>query len=289
MPTVSSDFSIRLDQSSRCETPAMRPASLLTYPLHSSTHPARQSSPKKQTPLKLGLVLADSYDYDLAFCIRVISPAPRAMSRQAGPSIVLSVLIVCFFAVALFQRDLPRAGAKGRRSQPRESVARTSPPAPGRTPGGLARDEASESRATVSTKTSSTTGESSAYKRVDRAASAAPAADRAPNNGRQRRSVPSVAHGLNRPGERAQQTSARATGQTPPPVSAGPQRKTVSARSGRSAFTTALESETIEDVSSRVYGTPEHGDLLWRANRDTLPQRNSPLSTGMLLRTPSIR
>ena len=52
------------------------------------------------------------------------------MSRQAGPSIVLSVLIVCFFAVALFQRDSPRTRARGVRPQTRESVARTSPPAP---------------------------------------------------------------------------------------------------------------------------------------------------------------
>ena len=57
----------------------------------------------------------------------------------------------------------------------------------------------------------------------------------------------------------------------------------------RSAFTVALPSETIEDVSGRVYGTAEVADSLWRANRDTLPQRNSPLSGGMLLRTPRIQ
>ncbi len=41
--------------------------------------------------------------------------ANTAMNRQAGPSIVLSVLIVCFFAVALFQRDPPRASPQQKR------------------------------------------------------------------------------------------------------------------------------------------------------------------------------
>jgi hypothetical protein len=211
------------------------------------------------------------------------------MSRQAGPSIVLSVLIVCFFAVALFQRDLPRSRAKGGRSQARESVARTSPPAPGRTQSGQARDEARNSQAAVPSKTSPVSGDRPIFDSALRAPSAAKALDSAPPGVRPRRSGPPVAHGSDRPGEPIRQASARAAGRTPQPVSTAPPRKTGPARNARSAFTSALESETIEDVSSRVYGTPEHADLLWRANRDTLPQRNSPLVTGMLLRTPSIR
>jgi hypothetical protein len=212
------------------------------------------------------------------------------MSRQAGPSIVLSVLIICFFAVALFQRDLPRARAKGGRSQAREPVARTSPPPPvRRTQTGQGNDLAHTSRATVPSKTPSVVEDHSIHNRVGRARSAATAPDSVPIDVRPRRSAPPVAHGSVRPGEHIRQASARTTGRTPQPVSSAPPRTTVSARNGQSAFTTALESETIEDVSSRVYGTPEHGDLLWRTNRDTLPQRNSPLSKGMLLRTPSIR
>jgi hypothetical protein len=47
--------------------------------------------------------------------------------------------------------------------------------------------------------------------------------------------------------------------------------------------------ETIADVALRVYGTSEDADALWRANRDTLPRLDSPLSAGTLLRTPSLR
>jgi hypothetical protein len=208
------------------------------------------------------------------------------MSRQAGPSIVLSVLIVCFFAVALFQHDSPRARAKGGRLPTRESVARTSPPTPGLARTGQARDQAPASRAPLPSGISSTPGDHSVHNGLTGAPSAAPYSG--PVDVPTGHSAPPVAHGLNQPGEQIRQALDRATGRTPGPVSARPPQKTSSARSRRSAFTTALESETIEDVSSRVYGTPEHGDLLWRANRDTLPQRNSPLSTGMLLRTPGI-
>ena len=240
--------------------------------------------------LKLELFPADSYDYDLAFCIRVISPTPRAMSRQAGPSIVLSVLIVCFFAVALFQRDLPRARAPDagdRRA--RESVARTFAPTPGgRTQSAKARDRKPHtSRVTVQSKMSSMPGEHSIFTSAKRVPAAA--ADSRPLDSRTGRSEQPVALGSDRPGSRVPEVSARAKGRMQQPASTGLPRKPDSARSPRSAFTTARESETIEDVSSRVYGTPEHGELLWRANRDTLPKRNSPLARGMLLRTPSVR
>jgi hypothetical protein len=42
-------------------------------------------------------------------------------------------------------------------------------------------------------------------------------------------------------------------------------------------------------VALRVYGTADETDGLWRANRDALPRRDSPLSPGTLLRTPTIR
>jgi hypothetical protein len=57
-------------------------------------------------------------------------------------------------------------------------------------------------------------------------------------------------------------------------------------RGSRSAFTVVSPGETIEDVSLRVYGTFEESDTLWRANRDALARKDSPLSPGMLLRTP---
>jgi hypothetical protein len=217
----------------------------------------------------------------------MISPAPRSMSRQAGPSIVLSVLIVCFFAVALFQRDSPRVRAKGGRSPARESVARTTPPDSGRKRTAPTKDEARIRRA-IATNGLSSKADDSTNNGVDRARSAAPSQQSAAIDARTARSESPGLLGSKQPGERATRAPARGTGRATGAGSAPPQ-KTVAARDQPSAFTTALESETIEDVSSRVYGTPDYGDMLWRANRDTLPQRNSPVSTGMLLRTPSIR
>jgi hypothetical protein len=61
------------------------------------------------------------------------------------------------------------------------------------------------------------------------------------------------------------------------------------ASSGWSAFTVVEANETITDVAVRVYGTAQETDLLWRANRDTMPRQDSALSPGTLLRTPMVR
>jgi hypothetical protein len=61
------------------------------------------------------------------------------------------------------------------------------------------------------------------------------------------------------------------------------------ARAPRAAFTVVSSAETIHDVALRVYGSTDGADSLWRANRDALPRRDSPLSTGMVLRTPNLR
>ena len=47
------------------------------------------------------------------------------------------------------------------------------------------------------------------------------------------------------------------------------------------------QGETLEDVSIRVYGSSDQVETLWRANRDLLPHRNSPLNAGAVLRTPA--
>ena len=145
----------------------------------------------------------------------------NAMSRQAGPSIVLSVLIVCFFAVTMFQRDLPCAQMNRARSFHRKPGA--APVVP----------------------------------------SALPGTRRTPSDGPARPNAKTRANGTKTP-------------------------KPAPPHAPRSAFTVTLPRETIEDVASRVYGTIDLADALWRANRDALPKRNMPLSTGMLLRTPSI-
>jgi hypothetical protein len=41
-------------------------------------------------------------------------------------------------------------------------------------------------------------------------------------------------------------------------------------------------------VSIRVYGAADQTDLLWRANRDLLPRRDSALPSGAILRTPDL-
>ncbi len=55
----------------------------------------------------------------------------------------------------------------------------------------------------------------------------------------------------------------------------------------RSAFTTTRDGESLDDVAVRVYGSADKADTLWRANRDLLPHRDSPLSAGAVLRTPA--
>jgi hypothetical protein len=54
----------------------------------------------------------------------------------------------------------------------------------------------------------------------------------------------------------------------------------------RSAFTAVKDGESLDDVAIRVYGTSDRADSLWRANRDLLPQRTSPIPAGAVLRTP---
>jgi hypothetical protein len=81
------------------------------------------------------------------------------------------------------------------------------------------------------------------------------------------------------------------------PAVQGPPPRAVSAQSTEprkprqpaQAITVVEADETIADVALRVYGTTSHADALWRANRDALPRRDSPLVPGTLLRTPTIR
>jgi hypothetical protein len=57
-------------------------------------------------------------------------------------------------------------------------------------------------------------------------------------------------------------------------------------RASRSAFTRAEEGETLRDVAVRVYGTSDAETKLWLANRDLVDGRDARLSRGTLLRTP---
>ncbi len=92
----------------------------------------------------------------------------------------------------------------------------------------------------------------------------------------------------------AGQVRANSVQQHAPPVRAA---STVSRRPARtetprqpdSEFTIVEANETIEDVALRIYGSTDPVDSLWRANRDALPQRETPLSAGAVLRTPTVR
>ena len=213
------------------------------------------------------------------------------MSRQAGPSIVLSVLIVCFFAVALFQRDLPRSRASRARRPVRDSVGRTSharPPALGRAPSSPGETGKRAIRPPARRELSSLPGGSSATDGKSRVAAGA-ADQRAGVGGKPVRDT-TRQRGSGLPPAQFQQASVRSSRlrqpSAPELVAPSMSQRMASARSPQSAFTVVEPSETIEDVSSRVYGTTLQADSLWRANRDSLPQRDSPLSAGMLLRTP---
>jgi nucleoid-associated protein YgaU len=184
------------------------------------------------------------------------------MNRQVGPSILLSVMIVCFFAVALYQRDPPRSPGGGSRSASADAIGRSDslrPRGPIRsTPG---QPETVELVHTASARRDikpQPTGMTSAASLTN--------STRLPA-----RSAPT-------PGLRSNGSGGEREGV----------REEVLRQPG-SAFTVVEADETLEDVARRVYGSGTHVDSLWRANRDALSGKDAPLTEGMVLRTPVIR
>jgi len=207
------------------------------------------------------------------------------MNRQIIPSMILSVLIVCFFSIVLYERDQP--GALARPSGGDAAPAATSTAASKGPDSSKVVDEGPprEIKGLVKTGTPSASpadqrAPSSPAAVVEKAepvrvaeAPAAPAVT-APNGPG---SVPSqVATRSADPVNRAKEKPAsHAAGSAP------------ASTAHRSAFTTVKDGETLEDVTVRIYGSSDQLDLLWRANRDLLPRRDSPLSAGAVLRTPN--
>ena len=182
------------------------------------------------------------------------------MSRQAGPSIVLSVLIVCFFAVALFQRDSPRARVRAAAVAAREAVARTSAPTPASTAIGPNPARCAVTQGGRSKQDRRLRPATARSNRVDRAPAAAariqaPEARRLTEGSPPRSARIGQVCGFNRAPAKGRMAGRR--NQSRPVCTERPSRL----GSERSAFTTARESETIEDVSARIYGSPEHGRL----------------------------
>ncbi len=202
------------------------------------------------------------------------------MTRQVVPSIVLSVLIVCFFAVALYQPDPPGPGQGVRRSKTGGEIARTgsAPQASGRSSGARTRDVAPQAP-------------DPAGRDTDRAASA----PKDGTSGSPARSFTTVANRSGRPPRNSPgaRTDARRrepidTDFGPPPTDARKRVPIDTDFGPRRSFTVVRAGETLGDVARRVYGPAGEAGALWRANRDALQRRDSPLAVGMLLRTPEL-
>lgn len=184
------------------------------------------------------------------------------MNRQAGPSIVLSVLIVSFFAVALFQRDPPRPAGRRARAGAGRTIARAAP-TQGR---GTSRSSGGQAGLAEVVKPASARRE--VHSRVDAGVPDSSIISYKPASAHSSR-PPGAAKIVAEASKRAQQFDVP--------------------RQPGSAFTVVEANETIQDVAVRVYGSGDLAESLWRANRDALPRRDSPLATGMALRTPNLR
>ena len=175
------------------------------------------------------------------------------MNQHLGATYSLSVLIVVAFAIAFYRAD---------------------PPPPNRRPaqGVAAREKQAE-------RTTATAPPASSERPLTRTGMAADSHQKV---------EPRVTLGPPVESERAIPTSAVLTRKTTqePVVRAVSRVRAVAKPLPRSAFTQVAAGETLGDVANRVYGSDEVIERLWKANRDQLPAADSPLRTGMLLRTP---
>jgi hypothetical protein len=195
------------------------------------------------------------------------------MNQQAGPSIILSVLIVVFFGVALFPREPARIrGSAGdtpieaplpssqRLVDPTKSIPPHSEPIAGLAP----------APSVDAVKTSSPRRDDASRSVEVSSISSSPA------------HKPAVIRQTSNP-SMAREPQARPIGAVTA-LPASPRE----AHQPSQAVTVVGVNETIADVALRVYGTTNRIDVLWRANRDALHGRDSPLVPGTLLRTPTV-
>jgi hypothetical protein len=213
------------------------------------------------------------------------------MNRQVLPSLLLSVLIVCFFAVVLFERE-PQPSvsdhkqfAPGRwnervhQSSPaQENLASSNqanrpadlagkPDAHRRSSGSMVRSTVAPGR--TGTHSSPAVGVDAGSWEPERSA-AAPLGQQSTRALVKTVDVASTSHS----------TSSLS------PSTVGPAPSLAPRPCRPAAFTVVEKGETLEDVSIRVYGSSDRVDTLWRANRDLLPSQDSVLAAGSLLRTP---
>lgn len=174
------------------------------------------------------------------------------MTRHLGVSVFLSVSIVIFFAVALYQTDGPSEaggvppladhanGTTGQQPAPSASNIGEQPPLPP-----VARTLPASRRT------------ASLEPKVARLES--------------RRGDTPTPPSARRPARRAEQLNPRE-----PASAAGAPRGFIQADAG----------ETIADVAVRVYGSADAAGPLWLANRDILPDRDQRLAARTVLRSP---
>jgi hypothetical protein len=226
---------------------------------------------------------------------------PTAMNRQVGPSIVLSILIVGFFAVALFQRDPPRS-AHRRPSSPldqpftRMGTERSDPPErPPARPAPFSAPAVPSAARPASRSMAANPVVVEPVQRRDSPGTASPIKVLTAARERESQAI-GLSHAAGPPQSPSLPgtTISTRTGEPPTAASSVSALRAGSARTTaihhpRSAFTVVEANETVRDVALRVYGREHEVDLLWQANRDTLPRKDSPLPAGTLLRTPGVR
>jgi hypothetical protein len=216
------------------------------------------------------------------------------MNRQVVPSMILSVLIVGFFGVLLFERDPPHAGARTRRVAAKKKTVATNSPAAAaveerETPAHVTNPPVNPKpeRAQVAAEPSISDGR--VISRVGASDAPSQAAPKSISTAQPSEpSKPPAAAVSQKPSAAADQDVTRAVdtdgGQHPATASHSPAR--TAQPEPRSAFTVVQRGETLRDVAVRVYGSADPLDSLWRANRDLLPRKDSPLIAGSVLRTP---
>jgi hypothetical protein len=223
------------------------------------------------------------------------------MNRQIIPSMILSVLIVSFFSIVLHEREEPEAIARppadATRAATTASASRDHDKTVVTASGtskvldrskAVGRGPQPESRRLARTETASvSTGEQHPQ--------GIPVGDRGKAKPVPSTEAPAIASATTREGHVLGSAPIHQVTRSVGPVPLSKQKlssqspgSSASRTAPSSSFTTVKDGETLEDVTIRIYGSSDPLDLLWRANRDILPHKNSQLSPGTVLRTPEV-
>jgi hypothetical protein len=186
------------------------------------------------------------------------------MNRHVGASFTLSVLCVVFFAVILYEPEHPRPTA------PPAEAPEPATDAPPPTPGVPLTEATSDPLLDDAARTPIPPTSSPRSRPLEDLASAEPAA---PTR-------------ISTPPPDVSPTTPRPSAPDPPSVIQVVSRRQAVAPGRHPAFTQVGEGESLTDVALRVYGTSEAATALWRANRDIIARRETPLEVGLVLRTP---